>query len=127
MGHLARQLPLTVPVYQVLLTLIDQTLHGYAIIRDIRERTGGEVDLTASTLYAVVARMLKAGFIVEVDDVDTAARGADGPRRRIYRITAEGRELVRLEAMRLERSAQMARDKDLLPTPPETDAEGGRP
>ena len=40
-------LPLTVPVFQILLSLSDQDLHGYAIIQDVRERTEGEVELTA--------------------------------------------------------------------------------
>ena len=42
-GHL----PLTVPVFQILLAVADQDLHGYAIIQDIRDRTSGEVELTA--------------------------------------------------------------------------------
>lgn len=107
------QPPLTVPVYQILLTLSDRDLHGYAIIQDVRERTGGEVDLTASTLYAAVARMVKAELIVEVDGPSDVQ--ADDPRRRYYRIEPSGLELLRLEAMRLERSAQMARDKNVIP------------
>ena len=41
-------------VFQILLALIDEDLHGYAIIRDVRVRTAGEVRLTASTLYAAI-------------------------------------------------------------------------
>lgn len=116
------QSPLTVPVYQILLTLADQDLHGYAIIQDIRERTRGEVDLTASTLYAAVARMVKAGMIVEVEGAD----GADDPRRRYYRIKPAGRELLEAEALRLERSAQMARDKNVIPAMAATRSGGKR-
>ena len=44
------QLPLTVPVFQILLSLVDQPMHGYAIIGDIEDRTGGTVPMTASPL-----------------------------------------------------------------------------
>ena len=54
--------PLTTPVFQILLSLVDRELHGYAIIQDIAERTDGELRLTASTLYAAVKRLLDAGL-----------------------------------------------------------------
>ena len=57
--------------------------------------------------------MLKAALIVEIDE--SAEDGGDDSRRRTYRIAADGRELLRLEALRLERSAQMARDKRVIP------------
>lgn len=102
------QLPLTVPVFQILLSLFDRNLHGYALIRDIDLRTCGEVRLTASTLYGAVARLLDAGLIEEV--------GADAKhdRRRCYHITRAGRTLVRREAERLARAADWAREKRLL-------------
>jgi DNA-binding PadR family transcriptional regulator len=124
MKHLAQKLPLTVPVYQILLTLSDRALHGYAIIQDIRARTGGEVDLTASTMYAAVGRMLDAGLIAEVESRPDA--DGDDARRRTYRIEVDGRELLRLEALRLERSAQMARDKSVIPALAESRSGGKR-
>jgi DNA-binding PadR family transcriptional regulator len=104
-------LPLSPPVFQILLSLTDRDLHGYAIIVDIRERTDGEVDLTASTLYAALGRLLAGGLLDEVDAPDADA----DPRRRYYRITKLGREVARLEAVRLERTTAMAREKRLLP------------
>jgi DNA-binding PadR family transcriptional regulator len=105
-------LPLSVPEFQVLLALVDRDLHGYALLQDIEERTGGEVSLTASTLYAALKRMLQARWIEEL--AAPSARSDDG-RRRTYRITRRGLELARREAERLERAAQMARSKRLLP------------
>ena len=105
--------PLTTPVFQILLSLVDEDLHGYAIIQDIAERSGGEVRLTASTLYAAVKRLLDAGWIEELAERPRAAK--DDPRRRYYRITRLGREAARAEARRLERLAGMARAKRLLP------------
>ncbi|MEM7417154.1 MAG: helix-turn-helix transcriptional regulator [Gemmatimonadota bacterium] len=54
----AGHLPLSVPVHQILLSLAASDRHGYAIIKEIAERTEGDVTLTASTLYGALARML---------------------------------------------------------------------
>jgi DNA-binding PadR family transcriptional regulator len=113
-SHPSSQLPLTVPVFQILVSLADRDLHGYAIIQDVAARTAGEVRLTASTLYAAIRRMLEAGMIDEVDDPRRAPDG-DDERRRYYRMTPYGREVAQLEAARLERAAGMARAKRLLP------------
>ena len=99
-------LPLTVPVFQILLSLSDQDLHGYAIIQDVRARTDGEVELTASTLYAAIKRLLDQGLI---EELDARPSTDDDQRRRYYRITALGVDVARLETARLERAVKMAR------------------
>jgi DNA-binding PadR family transcriptional regulator len=109
----AQHLPLSVPVFQILLSLSDQDLHGYAIIQDIRERTGGEVQLTASTLYAAIKRLLDGELVDEL--APRPQPGADDPRRRYYRITPVGLDVARLETARLERAVRMARRKKLTP------------
>jgi DNA-binding PadR family transcriptional regulator len=106
-------LPLTVPVFQILLSLSDQDLHGYAIIQDIRDRTEGEVELTASTLYAAIKRLLDGGLIEELDE--RPGPDEDDARRRYYRITPLGMEVARFEVARLERALKMARQKRLTP------------
>lgn len=106
-----RFLPLSEPVFQILLSLSDRDLHGYAIIQDIRARTGGALELTASTLYAAIKRLLETKLIDEV----TSRAPDDDPRRRYYRITALGLEVARLETARLERTLRMARQKRLVP------------
>ena len=109
---LSSSAPLTAPVFQILLSLVDEDLHGYALIQDIRERTDGEVRLTASTLYAAVKRLSDAGLITEVQP---RRAEKDDSRRRYYRITPAGRQTLRAEAARLERLTAMARRKKLLP------------
>ena len=109
----SRPQPLSIPVFQILLSLHDGDAHGYAIIQDIRARSGGEVRLTASTLYAAVKRLLAAGWIEEV--TERARSAADDPRRRYYGITGRGRDAARAEAVRLERLTAMARERRLLP------------
>jgi DNA-binding PadR family transcriptional regulator len=103
--------PISAPAFQILLSLVDEDLHGYAIILDIRERTGGRLSLTASTLYAALRRMLADGWIEEVEPPP------DSPdeRRRYYRLSRRGRDIARREAARLDALTAMARDKRLLP------------
>ena len=97
-------------VFHILLSLSDQNLHGYAIITDISERTGGQVVLTASTLYAALKRLLDEELVEELERPED-----DDPRRRYYRITRRGRAAGRAEAERLQSLANMARDKRWLP------------
>jgi DNA-binding PadR family transcriptional regulator len=104
---------LSPPVFQILLSLLDGDAHGYAIILDVRDRTDGEIDLTASTLYAALKRMLGQGWIEEVKRRTRPTD--DDPRRRYYRISKMGRETARAEALRLDRLTAMARERRLLP------------
>ncbi len=105
-------LPLSVPVYQILLSLSDRELHGYALIMDIRERTAGEVTLTASTLYGAAKRMLDSAMIRELDE--RPAPELDDARRRYYALTPYGRDVLREEALRLERALGHAQQKRIL-------------
>jgi DNA-binding PadR family transcriptional regulator len=113
-SHPAAHLPLSVPVFHILLSLADRDLHGYGIIQDVTQRSGGDLRLTASTLYTALKRLLEAGMIEEVDEPARALERED-ERRRYYRMTGYGREIAKLEAARLERAASMARAKRLLP------------
>lgn len=105
-------LPLSVPVYQILLSLADRDLHGYAMIQEIRDRTEGEVDLTPSTLYGAVKRLEDGGLITEAAERPDPL--LDDSRRRYYRITALGREVARAEALRLTRAVEQALGKGIL-------------
>jgi DNA-binding PadR family transcriptional regulator len=100
-------------VFQILLSLVDAPLHGYAVIQDINTRTKGEIRLTASTLYDALLRLVEQGLIKEVDTPpDVSDHDA---RRRYYDLTRAGREAVKDEVGRLERLLQMAREKRLRP------------
>jgi len=107
-------LPLSVPVHQILLSLADQDCHGYAVIQEIRERTGGNVTLTASTLYGALSRMLADGMITEVKNPTPKPADGDG-RRRYYRVSKYGRSVARVEAQRLHRVLEQARERGLGP------------
>ena len=97
-------------VFQIMLSLAGGEMHGYALMQDIEERTGGAMRLTASTLYGAVKRMLESGWIEELEQA-----GEDAARRRVYRLTRQGRAAARAEAARLAEITESARARNLLP------------
>lgn len=98
-------------VLQILLSLAEHDLHGYAIIADIEARTDGQMILTASTLYAALKRLLDQGLIEERADRPEH----DDERRRYYRLTQAGRRAGKAEAVRLEALATQAKAVRWLP------------
>jgi len=106
-------LPLPPATFHILLALVDQERHGYAIIQDVEARTDGELRLSAGTLYRSVARMVEQGLIVEV--LKRPAARVDDERRRYYRITPFGTAVARAEMARLSRLVRLARARGLTP------------
>jgi len=106
-------LPLHRDTFQILVSLADRDRHGYSILLDIAERTGGAQRLSPSTLYLSIRRLLEKGLIQELEDRPDPRH--DDERRRYYRLTALGREVAVLEARRLERLLNDARETGLLP------------
>jgi DNA-binding PadR family transcriptional regulator len=106
-------LPLPPATFHILVALVDRERHGYAIIQDVEARTGGELRLSAGTLYRSVARMVEQGLIREV--VRRPAAVHDDERRRYYRITPFGLEVARAEMRRLSELVRLARARGLTP------------
>ena len=107
MDDVAALLPLPPVTFHILLALADQDRHGYAIIQEVEERTGGELTLSAGTLYRSIHRMLEQGLVVETRD--RPAPEDDDERRRYYRITKFGIETARAESRRIEQLVRLAR------------------
>lgn len=107
------KLPLTPPVFQVLLALADGEMHGYGIIKEVERRTEGSVRMSAGTLYGIVHRLSKDKLIAESGSRPDPS--LDDDRRRYYRLTQFGRMVATEEARRLEQLVNMARGKKLLP------------
>ena len=107
------QLPLSPPVFYILLAVADQERHGYAIMQEVERRTDGKVRLLPGSLYSTIKRMLSASLVEECEGSLPAA--ADDERRRYYRITKLGREVAAAEADRMATLIQLARDKRLHP------------
>src|SRR5260370_29627893 len=102
----------TPAMFQVLLALGGDEKHGYAILKEVEEQSGGEVRLSTGTLYAIIKRLLAEGIILECRNRPPAAE--DDQRRRYYRLTASGRALATAEAERMEKLIATARQKRLL-------------
>jgi DNA-binding PadR family transcriptional regulator len=103
--------PLPPAAFQILLALAGEDLHGYGIMRQVSNQTGGRMRLGPGTLYGSVQTLLEARFIEEVDprtDPECVER------RRYYRLTAAGRKAARAEAERLAGLLRVARAKKIL-------------
>ena len=106
-------LPLPPATLHILLAVADEDRHGYAILQDVADRTGGELRLSAGTLYRSIQRMLEQGLIVEPRQ--RPSREEDDERRRYYRITPLGAAVARAETRRLADLVRMARARGLAP------------
>lgn len=109
-SHHASQ-PLTAVEFEILLSLANDDLHGYAILQEIESRTGGGLGLLPGTLYRALNRLLQGGWVAECPD---ARASQDDPRRRIYRLTSDGRRLATREAERLARQLITAKARNVL-------------
>ena len=105
-------LPLQPHVFHILLSLIERERHGYSIIQDIAQRTGGEVMLGTSTLYAAIKRMVGTGLLQEVPK--PADADSDDSRRRYYRATELGLSVASEEARRIHRLGEIVAQTELL-------------
>jgi len=106
-------LPLPLPIFHMLLALSEGERHGYALKREIRQRTGGKLNLGSCALYGSINRMLEQGLIEESEDRPDPH--LDDERRRYYRITSFGRRVAQAEAVRLRELISLAEDSLGLP------------
>ena len=58
-------LPLPAATFHILMAVAEEDRHGYAVIQDVARRTGGELRLSAGTLYRSIQRMLEQGLLVD--------------------------------------------------------------
>lgn len=101
-----RLLPLKPAWLHILLALSQGARHGYAIRAHVEETSEGAVRLWPATLYGSIRELSEAGAIEELGDDEDP----DGDqRRRRYRLTRLGREVLRAEADRLQALADAAR------------------
>ena len=84
---------LTEAVYYILLSLI-HPLHGYGIMQNVEQLSGGRVRLAAGTLYGAINTLLEKGWIRALSE-------ERGSRKKEYIITEKGREMLETELLRL--------------------------
>jgi DNA-binding PadR family transcriptional regulator len=89
--------------FLILTALAADSQHGYGIITDVQEISGGRVRLRAGTLYTALER-LRADGLIDVDREEVV----DNRLRRYYRLTALGGKRLATEAARLHANASAA-------------------
>ena len=109
---MAEVLPLTDLSFNILVALTHEQLHGYALVKRLRELEG-RAGLRTGTVYAALARLQEQGWVAEADP----PTDDEDQRRRYYRLTPEGLGAARAEAARLADVLDMARGKRLLGEP----------
>ena len=105
-------IPLTPPVFHILLAISDGARHGYAIIKEVDVRSQGDLVLSTGTLYAAIKRLLGDGLIEETDSGKAVVNVDE--RRRYYRLTALGRKVARAEVNRMIALVNVAEEKRLV-------------
>ena len=81
-----------------------QPQHGYGISRQVRQMTGGELIISAGTMYGTLSKMEKDGLI---------AFDREEEKRKLYRITELGKEVLDIEIMRIERLYKNSRGVEI--------------
>jgi DNA-binding PadR family transcriptional regulator len=95
-------LPLTEPVFLVLLSLAQRPRHGYSILKDVEQISGGRVVLSTGTLYGALQRLLSEGWIERFEDQDTSRE------KRAYRLSSKGRRNLEAEIERMRHLTRVA-------------------
>jgi DNA-binding PadR family transcriptional regulator len=108
---LDRHLPLSPAVFHLLLALAEEERHGYAIMRDIEERTDGLVKVGPGMLYGSIKWLLEEKLI---EEAPRRVVKKEDERRKYYRLTGDGLTVVQAEAARLEAAVGLARARKVL-------------
>ena len=94
--------------FHVLLALLEGPRHGYGLMQDVEDHSGGDIKIGPGTLYTAIKRLRASGLISETD--------ADGDRRRCYKLTKKGTAVAKEEAERMNQLVRLARNRGLLPS-----------
>ena len=106
---------MTPTYFHILLCLTEGERHGYSLIKEIEHRTDGGIRLGPGSLYWSLNRLLEAGLIEEADGPGNTDR--DNERRRYYRLTEEGSEVLAREAEVWARITRLAVEKKVILDP----------
>lgn len=93
-------LPLKSQWFHIMLSLAGEEQHGYGIMQQVLQRTTGKLRLWPATLYGSIKRLIEANLIEQSNA--RPAPELDDARRRYYRLTPLGREVLNAECERLQ-------------------------
>ena len=94
--------PMTESGFYILFCL-QQPQHGYGISQQVKRMTGGDVSISAGTMYGTLSKMEKDGLISFYREED---------KRKLYQITELGKEILSLEIKRIERLYKNSKGED---------------
>lgn len=99
-------LPLREATFYILLSLAQRPCHGYAIMKEVEASSKGRVNLSTSTLYGAIKRLLQDGWIERVEEETSKINGRE---RKAYRLTDLGHKVLAGEIERLEKLLHTAK------------------
>jgi DNA-binding PadR family transcriptional regulator len=108
--------PLSSAALHILLALAREDVHGYGIMQEIARQSEGIYKPGPGTLYDNLRKLIQDGWIQELG----SRRGDNDPRRRYYRLTEAGRDILRAETARLTQVVREARSRLRMPSPRRT-------
>lgn len=100
-------IPLTAAVLAILLSLADGERHGYAMMKFAGTPDGGGLKMGPGTLYGSLDRLVRDGLVEETGTTDDE-------RRRYYRLTRDGQQVLAAELERLRSTLKAAQRRGLL-------------
>ena len=112
--HSQKFIPLKTQWFHIMLSLAGGEQHGYGIMQEVLQRTGGKVRLWPATLYGSVKRLIEADLIEESDE--RPAPELDDARRRYYRLTTLGKRVLSAECERLQELVRTIRVRQRMVT-----------
>jgi DNA-binding PadR family transcriptional regulator len=110
-------LPLSPAILHILLALAGEDRHGYGIMLEVARQSEGRYKLGPGTLYDNLQRLVNQGIVEEALHSTIAQAQRDDPRRRYYRLTRFGREVLSADISRLEAVVREAKARLRAPSP----------
>jgi DNA-binding PadR family transcriptional regulator len=110
MTDIQPSLPLTPAVFHILLALAKGDKHGYAIMKEVMQDSGGKIRMGNGTLYGSLKRMLSDELIQDAGD----RTGDDETRRKYYKLTARGRKALNAEMKRYVDTAEVIKTSTMI-------------
>jgi len=90
--------PLSTAIQHILLALAAEDRHGYGIMQEIARQSEGKYKLGPGTLYDNLEKLTRMGIVEEL----TSRPAGQDPRRKYYRLSGLGRQVLSAEIARLE-------------------------
>jgi DNA-binding PadR family transcriptional regulator len=109
LGHdLQEMLPLSPAAFFVLFALADGEKHGYLIMQEVKVLSGGKFQMGPATLYTTIQKLADQSLIEEIENETQ-------DRRRNYRLTRAGKQLLNAEFARQNEVILLAKAKKVFP------------